>query len=495
MTLDDRRLISRVAMLLALLVGGVGCADDGAPVSGGGGTGGSGGAGGDDDGDPFVPEAFGEWLKFEPEGAVCANGSQYKYFINFSETSRNLVIFLEGGGACGDYDGCANGRPFNTDCIQEPAGTECIRDDYPAVYLRLDELAPLTEATAPLGVMDGNVPIELAYPVLASNPEINPMGEWNKVFVPYCTGDTYLGSRVHTYVDPEGEGPDVDFHHVGHQNMLVVIEELNRMFTDVPQMMVGGCSAGGAGSLSNYPFIRNGIEGAERGYLLADSGPVMPSTTVDGEPGNGIGLTRPIWGTDTLLESLPFGSARSLADFSEISAVVAETFPEDRLSISIFERDYNYTVAIYAPLSPILGDEATSPSTGPGRTEVYRLTSEDLSVLRDDLDEVDNLAYYIPYFRNTNDSHCLTVTGLDDVGDSALAFIGAFQDDPSTATWSGTEIETPSGTVTYKDFIEEVLDDSAALRSYYEGTCEGRFQVCALDCDAYDQVMCAEAVQ
>jgi len=65
---------------------------------------------------------------------VCANGSQYKYFNNFSETSKNVVIFLEGGGACTNYESCAGGRPFNTDCIKEPAGADCIRDDYPAVY-------------------------------------------------------------------------------------------------------------------------------------------------------------------------------------------------------------------------------------------------------------------------------------------------------------------------------------------------------------------------
>jgi hypothetical protein len=49
--------------------------------------------------------------------------------------------------------------------------------------------------------------------------------------------------------------------------------------------------------------------------------------------------------------------------------------------------------------------------------------------------------------------------------------------------------------VTYKDFIETLLDDSAPLVSYYEGTCEGKFQVCALDCEAYDELMCEDAVR
>lgn len=445
---------------------------------------------------PFEPSAFGEWLKFEPEGAVCANGSQYKYFINFSETSKNVVIFLEGGGACFNYQSCAGGGAFNTDCIMEGEGADCIRDDYPGVYLHVAALAPLTAITEPLGVIDGNVPVELVYPLLSSNTDINPMGDWNRVFIPYCTGDTYLGSRVNTYVDPEGVGPDVDFHHMGHQNMLIVTEELNRIFNEVPKMMVGGCSAGGLGSMNNYPFIREGIEGVERGYLLADSGPVIP-TTPNGERSNQLGLTavQPLWGADTLIQSLPMGGDRVQADFGEVNAVVSELFPNDRLSISTFERDYVYSPDVYEGSFEFFSTPETSRNTGPGRTEVYRLASEDLAALRLRFDELPNLAYYIPNYRNTNSSHCLTVTGLEDIGSSELDFIVAFQEDPSTATWTGTEIETDDGVVTYKGFIENLLDDSVPLESHYEDTCEGKFQVCALECEAYDEVMCEAAVQ
>ncbi len=446
--------------------------------------------------EPFVPEAYGEWLKFEPEGAVCANGSQYKFFVNFSETSDNVVIFLEGGGACWDYEDCARGGPFNTECIREAPGAECIRDDYPAVYLHLDSLEPFTAITEPLGVINGDVPVELAYPMLSADTDINPMGDWNRVFIPYCTGDTYLGSNVATYTDPDGVGPDVEFHHMGHQNMLLTIEELDRMFRQVPKMMVSGCSAGGVGSMNNYPFIRRGMTGVENAYLIADSGPVMPATLTNGEPSNSSRLydvIRTTWSIDTMIESLP-GSEPIQADRGEVNRVVAESFPQDRLAISMFERDYNFPVASYEKTFPIFSDPETSVDTGAGRTEIYRLTSEDLSALRDLLDEIDNLAYYMPYYRNTNTSHCLTVTGLEDIGSSELEFINAFQEDPAAATWVGTEIETPSGTMSFRDFIDQVLDDDAVLESQYEGTCEGKFQVCALDCEAYDGIMCDEVV-
>ncbi len=476
MALMDRTALPSLTLTLLLALAASACGDT-APMT-------------DDPPDePFVPAAYGEWLKFEPEGAVCANGSQYKYFVNFSETSSDVVVFLEGGGACSSYESCAGGSPFNTDCIKEEPGAECIRDNYPAVYLHIDSLEALSAVTEPLGVVNGDVPVELAYPLLSGNTEINPVGDWNRVFVPYCTGDTYLGSRVETYVDPDGVGPDVEFHHMGHQNMLLVIEELNQMFAEVPRMMVGGCSAGGVGSLNNYPFIRNGIEGVDKSYLLADSGPIVPVTLLNGEPSNQssfLPAVATIWGVDTMLQSLPMGAAdRITADFGEVNAVVSESFPNDRLAISIFERDYNFTVATYGGPS----------NTGPGRTEIYRSASEDFETLRAQIDTLDNLVYYMPNYRNTNDSHCLTVTGLEDVGNSDLAFLTLFEQDPSTATWSGTEIETDDGTVTYKDFIETLLDDEAPLASYYEGTCEGKFQVCALDCETYDAVMCEAAVQ
>jgi len=147
MALTHRTVLSSLALIFLLTLGALGCGSDSSAVV--------------DDG-PFVPEAYGQWLKFEPEGAVCANGSQYKYFVNFSETSSNLVVFLEGGGACSNYEDCSKGRPFNTDCIKEPAGAECIRDNYPAVYLHLAELEPLTALTEPIGVINGDVPVELA---------------------------------------------------------------------------------------------------------------------------------------------------------------------------------------------------------------------------------------------------------------------------------------------------------------------------------------------
>ena len=186
----------------------------------------------------FVPPAFGEWIQYEPPGAVCANGSPYKFFANFSRASSNVVVYMEGGGACWDYASCTGSG------VRSAANRDGIPDGYADA---LTELLGLRFSA-------GDV-----YPLLNDDPSVSPMSDWNKVFLPYCTGDVYSGSRVVTYTDPDGQGDDVEFHHVGHDNVMAAIDMLAAMFPDIPRLLVGGCSAGGSGAMNNYYFFRTGL--------------------------------------------------------------------------------------------------------------------------------------------------------------------------------------------------------------------------------------------
>ena len=82
--------------------------------------------------------------------------------------------------------------------------------------------------------------------------------------------------------------PDEVFAHQGYANVLKMTEMLNEMFTVVPKMFVGGCSAGGAGAIVNYyfPFYRTTnsshcvtISGLEE-FSLGE-GPFVPCTPAD----------------------------------------------------------------------------------------------------------------------------------------------------------------------------------------------------------------------
>lgn len=460
-------------------------------------------------GSSFEPEAFGEWLKFEPEGAVCANGSQYKYFVNFSETSDNVVIVFEGGGACWDAESCLRATGIrgatNTDCVRnEEVDDDCLRDDYASAFLTLEVPPALADQAAEVGIVDGKVPVDFVYPLLSPDEGVSPMADWNKVFVPYCTGDVHTGNRVVTYEDTEGDLGEVTFYHNGHNNTVAMVEELNNMFREVPQLTVSGCSAGGAGAISNYYFIRNGMGGVERGYLLDDAGPIFPS---DGNSRFVHQEIRDVWGVDSVLAMLPDDQGISLSeDFGNMSNLLADEFPNDRLAITFFQLDYNYSLYSYERFWTLDTEGDIVPFDGEGvglsqgdaadRAAVYSLWFADTAALVAQYDEVDNLAYYLPFYRETNDSHCATIPAFGEFSepgssfdDAVTAYFIALLNDRSNV-WKGTEIQADD--LNLRGYVEHLLDDEQPLMSYFEEDGEGRFLSCTPI--ALDAEMCEDAV-
>ncbi len=344
-----------------------------------------------------VRDQYGVWQLVEPEGAVCGNGSQYKFFVKYSDKSDNLVVVLEPGGACWDYESCTGAAG-----IRGAANPNGLRDDH----------FEFGEAISPfLSSFDAN----------------QPTHDWNMVWVPYCTGDVHTGNNTIVYEDPLGEGPDVTFHHAGHEDMVAVTEYLDDNFTHVPQMLVTGCSAGGAGSITNYFFMRNGIGAVEKGYMLNDSGPIFPSG----------GFSQPLhdkvresWNTDSILEQLP--ASFDADDFGSINLALADTFPDDRLATTYFRRDMNFSLYSYERFYDF-----------PPKEEVLSMWNDDTQLLVDMYDTKDNLHYYIPYWRAINDSHCTTLI-----------------------TYAGSEIQEK--TLELGSWVKDLLDDKSDLQSAIE---------------------------
>ena len=85
------------------------------------------------------------WIKVEIPGTVCGNGSQYKFFVNYSSSSNNLVVAFEPGGACWDYASCAG-----VGGIRGAANPHGIPDDHMSTYqylnlLRRTDVNPASE--------------------------------------------------------------------------------------------------------------------------------------------------------------------------------------------------------------------------------------------------------------------------------------------------------------------------------------------------------------
>jgi hypothetical protein len=364
---------------------------------------GVGACGGSED-DIVVPPrpSYGVWEKVEPPGAVCGDGSQYKFFVNYSETSNNLVIAFEPGGACWDYESCSGKAG-----IRGAANVDGLEDDHA-------EIAPFM------------------VPFFQRFYDDTPTPDWNFVYVPYCTGDVHSGNNVITYEDPDGIEPDLVFHHNGHDNVQKIIQWMAGEFESVPQMLVTGCSAGGAGSTINYYDIRNGMPGVERAYLLADSGPIFPNS-VNSKPLHD--KVRVSWNIDPLLEQYP--GTFDGNDFGTINTMLATEFPEDRFAITYFRRDYNYSLYSYERFYDY-----------PDKETIHQMWWEDTQLLIEQFDQRDNLAYYLPYWRLLNDSHCDTLI-----------------------TFAGSEIQEAD--ITLDQYVLDLVDDKKPLQSYVESVQPG----------------------
>ncbi len=451
------------------------------------GTGGTGGGGGDGGSRGFEPAAFGEWLKFEPEGALCSNGSQYKFFVQFSETSDDVIVFFEGGGACWDFESCSR-----TAGIRGAANPDGLPDSH---------------ATENQDFGDAAIDAKFVYPLLNDDPDVSPMADWNKVFVPYCTGDVYSGQTTTTYSDPNEMEPDNEFLHFGHTNVLAMIDELNGMFNSIPRLFVSGCSAGGAGSIINYHFLRSGLNEVGRGYLLNDSGPIYPNSEPTSRSLPVHSRIRSVWNVDPLIMSAPRADD-IFDDFGNISEVLAAEYPNDRIAATFFQLDYNYSLYSYerfydndsGTLMPI--EFGSAPGLDEfawlDRADFYSLWADDIALMRAQYDTADNLAYYLPFYRDTNSSHCVTVPGIEDVPTpvvlDAINYIGSDGEMGAFAplAWAGSDMETDAGTMNLRDFVEHLLDDSTPLESHFEDTPEGHYMACAPGMD--DEPGCRDAV-
>ena len=458
-------------LALALIVAGCGGDSSASGTAGSGGDGGTGGSG-------FEPPEFGSWVKYEPEGAVCSDGSQYAFYVEFSETSDNVIVYFMGGGGCWDYESCVSGG------ARGAANPNGLPDDYANSHA---EIAGLT------------INVNEIYPLMNDDPAVSPMADWNKVFVPYCTGDVYSGSITNTYEDPDGVEPDEEFAHQGHTNVIAMTEMLNEMFDTVPKMFVGGCSAGGVGALVNYYFLRTGIEGVERGYLLDDSGPIFPSAEDTSRSAFLHQEVREVWDAESLIAKAPQPSLLQ-SDFGALSTVLADEFPDDRLATTMFRLDYNFSLYSYErfwtrenpaevmPIVPYALDSGLGldQDVALDRAAVYDLLWDDQALLRAQYDGKSNLGYYMPFYRTTNDSHCVSVPGFEDV--SIGEALNLFQNDFGSLAWLGSEI----GDMNLRAYVEHLLDDDEPLESFFEEDTEGPFVPCTPD--SLDETACETAV-
>ncbi|XP_031565813.1 carboxylesterase notum2-like [Actinia tenebrosa] len=98
----------------------------------------------------------------------------------------------------------------------------------------------------------------------SDDPNENPtFASWNKVYVPYCSGDVFVGRR------PKSTHP-YGLQMLGHYIIKAVMEQLmadHHINSTENTILFGGASAGGLGMLANLDYVQNMLSPAKvRGF-------------------------------------------------------------------------------------------------------------------------------------------------------------------------------------------------------------------------------------
>jgi hypothetical protein len=140
------------------------------------------------------------------DGPGCIYGGTFRAATRTTGSS-DLLIFLQGGGACwADF---------------------CFAID-----------------SAPPGIP--------SLDVLDVDKPTNPFRDWNVLYLPYCDGSLFAGD---VDIDDNDDGT-IDRYHRGLRNLSAALDLVPRVFPDVERIMIAGSSGGGYGTLVAAPLMR-----------------------------------------------------------------------------------------------------------------------------------------------------------------------------------------------------------------------------------------------
>lgn len=256
----------------------------------GGGTGGGTASG--DAGTPIsAPSETWTWVDF-PDSA-CGNGVPTGIGVNLTSRSRDVFIYLEGGGACWDGITCFVLRSavrIETGYTSATFASEAVRN------------APFFNR---------------------SNAN-NPVKDMSYVYVPYCTGDVHAGDAVRAH---DAQNPNRLVHHKGGKNMEAFLYRLKATFPDAQRVFLSGSSAGAYGAQLNFPRVKDAWPQAEV-HALADCGQMVNPT--------GTRLTDWLSAWNV---TVPADCTDCTTDFPKYPAYLATRYPQSRFALLAYEED------------------------------------------------------------------------------------------------------------------------------------------------------------
>lgn len=226
-------------------------------------------------------------------GELQPANTEFSFFIRRGNP-KDLLIALDGGGACWDTNTCI--------------GSALAGD--PIYTLEIDETPAALAEIGGIGDIDN---------------DDNPFSDYTQVFIPYCTGDIHWGSKDTTY-DFYSDGREIpwEIHHRGFDNLLAVLRWLANYYRSEvgyapDKVVLAGGSAGGYGVLLALPAVKQILPGKTRTYVLADSANGVISDDFYQKALGGFSMENGVWGVERNVPDFMMGAFRTGPDNLAIS--------------------------------------------------------------------------------------------------------------------------------------------------------------------------------
>jgi hypothetical protein len=278
-----------------------------------------------DGGTPIsAPTATWTWIPIR--GTTCGDGSIAGVAVNLQPSSPDLLVYMEGGGACWDANTCFT------------LGT--------AIQIA----APYTNAT-----FQNDLTMLNASGLFSRSDPASPFAGASFVYVPYCTGDVHGGSTVQVY--DLGNGQTRTVHHVGGLNAQVIADTVYATLPTLSRIWLVGSSAGGYGATLNlHRYVADWPDASVE--LLQDSAPF-----VDVMGGN-----YPVWQQDWGI-MFPPDCANCTTSFPAVIDAVTSANPSSRIGLLTFTEDatvklfFGYSDSLSPAIDALLTNQYNHPTT------------------------------------------------------------------------------------------------------------------------------------
>lgn len=250
----------------------------------------------------------GTWTQILPGGeTICALGDPYAFFVRPAvEASDELMIYFQGGGACWFGAIC----DIHANPSYDP-------------YVDEDDTPPDS------GIFEFD------------NPQ-NPFASYNVVFMPYCTGDVFLGNQVATYSSDVTESFTIQ--HKGFVNASAVLDWTFANFQQPSTVFVTGSSAGAIPTPFYTQFIAEAYPDA-RIEQLGDAGGGYRNQVL-------AAMVFRAWGTMDILTDLFDGIRLGAMNFEMFYRRVGAAYPE--ISFSQYNAAYDDVQAAFLSLGGLV---------------------------------------------------------------------------------------------------------------------------------------------